>query len=290
MSSLKDKLYNYEQVPPANAWDKIAAALDESHIADKFPSKLYNTEVAPPVVVWDKIAVTLDESHITDQFPSKLYNAEVAPPAGVWNKIASSLEPEQATAIPMRSKSFSFFRYAAAAVVIGLVAFGVIKWANSNNSNSNGGIAGTKSSTPGNKKKSGSPIETNPAEINNVASGDNTDEVAATRQVKTTSAKRTKNNYSITDNIDAAQPIYAYNEHTPNLADRYIMLMTPDGGIIRMSKKWGNLVCCVSGQEQDADCKDQLKKWQEKIACSPVASSNFMDILSLASTLNETEL
>ncbi len=87
-------------------------------------------------------------------------------------------------------------------------------------------------------------------------------------------------------------PVYAYNELSPtNIADRYVMLMTPNG-IVRMSKKLGNLVCCVSGQEQDEDCKDQLKKWQEKIACSPVAPSpgNFMDILSLVSSLNNNEL
>ncbi len=38
-----------------------------------------------------------------------------------------------------------------------------------------------------------------------------------------------------------------------------------------MSKKLGNIVCCVAGEEQDDECKDQLKKWQEKIAASPVA-------------------
>ena len=73
------------------------------------------------------------------------------------------------------------------------------------------------------------------------------------------------------------------------LTDRYIMLMTPDGNIIRMSKKWSDLVCCVSGEEQDADCKDQLKKWQEKMAASSLAPSpgNFMDILSLVNSLDE---
>jgi hypothetical protein len=288
MSSLQNKLYNSEQTPPANAWDKIAAALDESHLTDKFPSKLYNTEVAPPAVVWDNIAATLDESHITDKFPSKLYNAEAAPPAGVWNKIASSLEAEHTAVVPM-GRNFSFLRYAAAAVFIGLVAFGVIKWANGNKDKSGEGLAGTTDSTRYKK----TPIEPERAPINNETvdvGTDPTNEIVAVDQPKTSPGKRAKNNYSITDNLDATQPIYAYNDHTPNLAERYIMLMTPDGGIIRMSKKWGDLVCCVSGQEQDPDCKDQIKKWQEKLACSPVATSNFMDIFSLVSTLNDSEL
>ena len=67
------------------------------------------------------------------------------------------------------------------------------------------------------------------------------------------------------------------------------MLMTPDGNIIRMSKKLCDLVCCVSGQEQDEGCKSQLKIWQEKMASSSVAPSpgNFMDILNLVSTLQD---
>jgi len=256
MSSLQERLYNYEQTPPPKVWDKINAALDESHLSD--------------------------------EFPSKLYNAEVMPPANAWDKIAGALEPAQAPVVAMRSKTFSFFRYAAAAVLIGLVAFGVIKWTSGNDTKSENGIAA--SDTINNKRPLDTPIEIEtiqpgiPGEENIVSTGIDV-------QIKTPSVKRVKNNYSIPDNIDASEPIYAY-EHTPNLADRYIMLMTPDGGIIRMSKKWGNLVCCVSGQDQDENCKDQLKKWQEKIACSPVTTSagNFMDILSLVSALNDSEL
>lgn len=89
---------------------------------------------------------------------------------------------------------------------------------------------------------------------------------------------------------DLSQTLYAYADHIPTLADRYVMLMTPDGNIIRMSKKWSDLLCCVSGEEQDADCKDQLKKWQQKIASSELAPSpgNFMDILGLVNSLNES--
>ena len=98
-------------------------------------------------------------------------------------------------------------------------------------------------------------------------------------------AKKSRTRYAAPDD-DYTEPVYAFNEHTPNLADRYIMYMTPEGGIVRMSKKWGDLVCCVSGQDQDENCKDQIKKWQEKLACAPVANGNFMDIFSLVNTLN----
>jgi hypothetical protein len=70
------------------------------------------------------------------------------------------------------------------------------------------------------------------------------------------------------------------------------MLMTPNGQIIRISKKLGDLVCCVSGEDQDQECQDQLKKWRQKIANAPVAPSpgNFMDILSLLQSIKEPGL
>ncbi len=95
--------------------------------------------------------------------------------------------------------------------------------------------------------------------------------------------------YPDNQDTELAQSIYAYEDHVPDLADRYVMLMTPDGNIIRVAKKWSDLLCCVSGEEQDADCKDQLKKWQQKMAASSLAPSpgNFMDILGLVNSLNE---
>src|SRR5690606_8024204 len=80
-------------------------------------------------------------------------------------------------------------------------------------------------------------------------------------------------------------------DYAPDFADipdepvsnRYIMLMTPEGNIIRMSRKLGDLVCCVSGEEQDDDCIEQMKKWREQLA-SPNhghAAGSFMDILGL---------
>lgn len=263
MSSLQNKLYNYEQSPPENTWGKIAAALDESNLAD--------------------------------EFPSTLYNAEAIPDASAWEKIVSALDAEHPVVIAMPRKSFPLFRYAAAAAVIGIITFSIIKWTGANNNQSSAkDLVITKDPAPENK----GPVLTNENNLagnapkESINSEESNKNIANVDQVKATRIKKSRNNYSIADNIDAAQPIYAYNEHTPNLADRYIMLMTPNGNIIRMSKKWGDLVCCVSGEEQDDDCKDQLKKWQEKIAASTIAPSpgNFMDILSLVSSLSDTEL
>jgi hypothetical protein len=265
MSSLQNKMYNYGQTPPEKVWDKIAAALDESHIADEFPSKLYNSESIPP--------------------------------ATVWEKIVQSLEAEHLVAVPMLRRRFPLLRYAAAAIIIGIGIFGVIKWTGKNNNSSgNGDITISKNPDTAGKKENAVTDENKTAGNNKdkeyIIPEDDKNSIVKTEQVKTIPEKKVKKNYSVQDTDYDTEPIYAYNELSPaRIADRYIMLMTPNG-IVRMSKKLGDLVCCVSGQEQDEDCKDQLKKWQEKIACSPVAPSpgNFMDILSLVSSLNDNDL
>jgi hypothetical protein len=260
MSSLKNKLYNYEQAPPVEAWDKIAAALDESHLSNEFPSKLYNSEIAPPVAVWDRIAGSLDTE-------------------------------EQPRVVHMSKRGVTFFRYAvAAAVLIGIVTFGITRWTGNKGSSGTEGLVTTKEhQSP--DKSSPSPGENivadNNTERENTVPDENISHTTAS-QVKMTKARKVKNTLA-EENIAPTQAIYAYNEHTPNLADRYVMLMTSNG-IVRMSKKLGNIVCCVAGEEQDEDCKDQIKKWQEKLASSPVAPGNFMDVLSLLSSLNENEL
>ncbi|MEJ0102502.1 MAG: ABC transporter ATP-binding protein [Bacteroidota bacterium] len=73
-------------------------------------------------------------------------------------------------------------------------------------------------------------------------------------------------------------------------ADRYLMFKDSEGRFIRISKKLTSLFCCVSGEEQDDNCTDQLKKWREKIASSSFIPSpdNFMDILDLVSSLQDT--
>ena len=54
---------------------------------------------------------------------------EVAPPASVWETISASLNEEDEKVVPHKKKEqLMFFRYAAAAIFIGIVAFGVIKW------------------------------------------------------------------------------------------------------------------------------------------------------------------
>lgn len=265
MSSLRDKMLNYEAVPPGETWEKIAAALDEARQGDQFPRRLHTMEVTPPAFAWNNITAELDGE-----------------------------TKQEAIVINQRFRFRSFLRYAAAAVVIGAVAFGILRWTgNSYQSTTGAAVAGT---TPDSGRANTALAI--PADTQRTTETDTDEEVQQKKLLAkldkpVRSQSRRLNSavqtaaYSAPSKISSA--IYTYNDHVPTVADRYIMLMTPDGNLIRMSKKWGNLVCCVSGEDPDAGCKDQLKKWQQKMATSSLTTSagNFMDIINLVSSLEE---
>lgn len=267
-------------------------------------NKILNYEVAPPVGVWDKIAYALDESELA--FPSRLYEAEVIPPVSAWNKIANSLDADQETVIPQRRRISPLLKYAAAAVVIGLLAWGGIRVLN----NGSGNKELVNQEAQQHEKNSTAPLtdQNNDAPDENIASADNNISVeearndAALEASKKTFAKldmpaksRIKEiaagyyfaSSAGTENIPEILPPDEINPG--NLSSRYITLMTPEGNIIRMSKKLTDMVCCVSGEDENDECMDQIKKWREKIICSPACHStgSFMDILGLVSSLQD---
>jgi hypothetical protein len=322
-TDLQHKMYNYEVNPPASSWDKIVTALDESHLTDQFPSILQNATATPPAGAWDTIAATLGELHLTEQFPVTLYNMSTVPPASAWGKIQASLEEKDEPVISInRGRRIPpFVRYAVAAILIGAIAFAAITFFN--NKQETGGLAIDKTKTPA-QDSNNNPVVTN---NNTTNSGSAQAEEEARNDAALEESKHTyasvdisaklrtngineaifaspvttikspqdiapENTYRDLECSEVHNALYTGGNSAIDMAGRYAMLMTPDGHIIRISKKLGNLVCCVSGEEQDEDCKDQLKKWRQKMADSPVAPSpgNFMDILSLLHTLKDSNL
>ena len=277
--------------------------------------KLINHEVTPPAELWDKIAAALDESELVHKFPSKLYDIESTPPLAAWNKIALSLDEEQKAFVPQRRRVSPILRYAAAAAITGLIAWGGIKIFSGRKTEPEIARVTAPVKDSAILTITGNSAVTN--DSNNLA--DEARDNAALEASKQTFASldipannrikqrihpgfseplalsglagelTPEETYQELTCTEITQPSVTDNDKKENLASRYIMLITPDGNIIRMSKKWSHLLCCVSGEEQDADCKNQLKKWREKVAGSSIAPSpgNFMDILSLVNSLQE---
>jgi len=257
--------------------------------------KMHNYEVPPPAGVWDRVAAALDEAEQGSNFVSALQQMEVAPPATAWKGIAASLETEEAVepvARPVYRRLPQIVRYAAAAVLLLLATYGIMRLTSDGEEAepamvSSAPAVSTDSPTT-RPVSTGDAVAANPVPAEAPAQAQ-----PASRETPVHYARNTRSNSAaIAEAMPANQlsrAIYTYNDHVPKIADRYITLLTPDGSFIRMAKKWGNLLCCVAGEEQDVDCKNQLKAWQDKLAESSILSApgNFMDIVTLVNSLND---
>ncbi len=300
-SGLQHKMYNFELPPPAGVWEKIAVELDESELSNKFPSTLHNIQITPPVHVWQGIAVALDEPAFVNDYAAKLGGIEIAPPAAAWNKIKTSLD----AALPEQRKIVPFLRYAAAAVVIGFLAWGGISLFDNKKSSDNT-LTKSQTTIPVENTLNNTAIFTDEdiAVTDVAASMEEARNDAALEASKKTFAKldatvtRSKiknaaNFFFVADEYEptGTRGLDIEPEETPSMdvSNRYIMLMTPDGNIIRMSKKLKELVCCVSGELQDKDCVDQMKKWRDILGNPSInhSSNSFIDILSLMDCMQD---
>jgi len=299
---LKRKLYNYEIDPPEIVWNRIVSALDEE-ITAEFPEKLYQLEVTPPANAWSKIEDGLQES-AKEQYPAKLYNIQVTPPAATWNRISTLLDEEN---VP--SKTFSrgriipFVRYAAAAAIVGLIAFGAFRLLNQK---TGAGPVATKEVLPA--KDSGvnqhgtqqlvPPVDNLPKEpalarTESKSKRKNLPEPATYMTQMAATLSNANGTGSVSDfrhaSLTGAIP---GNCSQISDADPYLMFMNPDGYLIRISKKLAEALGCIytNGNSDEYNrCQDQIKKWRDKIAQSPATSSpdNFMDILNVIKSVQE---
>jgi hypothetical protein len=309
-STIQHKLSGLEVTPPPGVWEKIAAELNDSELEHKFPSTLYEMTIPAPAGVWSKIEAQLDAPVTTDTVAAKLLALEVTPPATTWNKINTSLDAEHEAAIPEHRRLSPLLRYGAAAAIVGLLIWGGISLLNNNKSTTDI-VAGkeqpsiptaipTQETTPevaiDDEQLTANPIAVEePDEARNDAALEASKKTYARLDMTATSKIKEAANFYFSEPLQSgnvrgfaiSDPVPDFSAADNNTANRYIVLMTPDGNIIRMSKKLSNLVCCVSGEEQDEDCKDQMKKWRDQIA-SPAAThspGNVLDILSLVNSL-----
>lgn len=307
-SRIKDTLLNHEVAPPEGCWQQIEAALDEAANGYRFPEKLYQLEIKAPSSSWAIISQQLDETAMEGTVAEKLYAAELAPPIAAWNHIQLALETEEAVSQSPVKRFYPFWKYAAAAIVIGFLGFAAWQFVLSPGQTATGPSASIN--TPElealTHASAGIDAAINNEETSRINSSMDPEarEEAALESSKKTFAKldfsqarraAIASSFSFDDLLGPEElnnnHHLGFAEAIPNTGkkdDRYVLLMTPEGHFIRMSKKLGNMVCCVAGEEKDTDCSNMMDKWQKQLACSDAAHpGNFMDILSLVSSLEE---
>lgn len=280
-------------------------------MSNPLQNKMYDFEVKPPQDLWDKIVSELNEKDEAYEFSSKLYNHEAIPPSAAWQQIKDTLEKNSEAPNSKRKPVFYLFRYAAAIVIVALMVFGGIRFFKNNSSKEE--FAVNKNRILKKDSMTPSAPESTTATPLNVTSTTNekSDDEALEESKRTVASnefyirkrlKIARDSYlsapaHYIENIsnpvpelhfsDIIQPSFAIQSSTEDLSDRYIMLKSPDGNFFRMSKKLADLICCITGEDQDAGCKNQLQQWREKIASSSLAPApgNFLDILSLITSL-----
>lgn len=261
--NLSAKISSLEAAPPGNAWEHIAAALEEAGQEQSLSDRLYNIQAGVPPMAWEHISNELDDQKALEIIERKLSHLQVTPPAAVWNNIRQELSGKktlQPLTVPMHH---GWLKYAAAACFIAIISVTAFFILNDGGSTGTDYTAGTASGKPGplNIQKVAQPT----AKTQQTSSGNSRHQVLA--EIKT----KLGNAYSVS------------MERNTELQNRYIILMTQDGNVVRMSKKVSNMADCIAGE--DHSCDDQISKWQKEMASSSTTSSpdNFLDILDMAS-------
>lgn len=305
-SEFQNKMYKYEVQPPKGVWNRIALELDDAALENNFPVTLKNMEVMPAAAAWQNIATILDESLLINDYSTKLSKIAIPPPSTTWNKIIDQLDSTPESVVSERKKIIPFFRYAIAASILGLIAWGAFQLFNAKKYETPVAEVTTPKeipiSVPTNSSTNNSIDKV--AEEGNIFSAEEARNDAALEASKKTFAKldvkfatskiKNASDFFFIPEIDEPGVRGLGNWDTPvpknDFSDRYFFLMTPEGNIIRISKKLSNIVGCVAGAEQDEECLDQLKKWQKKMASpkSIQSSGNLMEILNLANSLQES--
>ena len=317
---LSNKLYNQEAEPPSTAWGKITNALDQTSHSTKFRDEVLKLEVLPPTSAWDKISIQLDEAP-QEGFSKKIYEYEVAPPLSTWQKIISVLDAEQKTTpvIPLQKTYNRIIRIAAAAAIIGFIAwagFGLLK-KDENSANTNNVLANKDGKTivpaiPAIKPNQDSPsekIKEKPAtaEHNNVIALVSPAKINSKKIVKTTAENKTElfnvlasaEDHSASNDIavEDIQSLHEKNKAVTGFAEnaseaRYLVYLTDQGAMVKLSKKLVDMKCIYSKDgdiNQDAlakldasECNDRVKYWQEKVANSSLQiSSNPLELIEI---------
>lgn len=277
-----------------------------------FRKRLYDLEIAPSLNVWEKITAALDEPAFPEKLSSKLYDLQINPPSQIWKKISSTLDSDESLPVPFIKKIKPYYKYAGAAILIGLMIFTISLFMSKKNE---ANVEMEQSSLP--NKQLLSPGNTHEKNFETAFHNENTRNEKKQYATHSRSANIEQSiqkklltlpnhsstpadlqtNFSVDELKERSKQLTQtaredIDYHGDYFLNRYVTLLRPDGYIIRMSRKFAGMIGCIYNSpslNENEDCKDQLNKWREKIAKSPLIPSpdNFMDILTLIKYLQE---
>lgn len=284
--TLRDILTPHEVTPPPAAWERIAAELDQWSALAPAGRLLQEAEEPPPPAAWLAIREELENQALGRQ----LSQLEITPPAEIWSSVEQELAPAERKR-PLQT----WWRYAAAAVVTGLLVWTGFRLF-SENKEQPGSITATQTI-----KDTGSVQLTDQQARENLAAIIRSTRPPADAPEEVRSAKALEASKKTVARIEPAQlqrklkntAAFRFELPAPppviDTRERYVVLLTPQGNMIRMSKKLKDMLCCLAGQDGDPACQEQVRKWQDKLINAPGshAPGNFADLLDMLNALDE---
>jgi len=287
---------------------------------ERFKHKLFDHEVTPPPAAWETIAARLNDDTRHALLATKINQYEVAPPDSLWSAITTNLDKAEANTTTIKS-SF-FYRIAAAAAVIGIMAIGYW-WINQHGSKQNLATSINKNLNPV------KPPETPSNE--NTATGSAINDTKDQAEAATGGTQSQHTNAAQVSADDAGILRYAAISAVPSYSERsivinsapirdesgaivhdmdllttnnnYMIIAGPDGQMTRISSKFANVIRFLNANGDDTEeyldrvikegglWKQRFKEWRQKILDSHFipSSSNFLDIMEFRELLDEKQ-
>jgi len=320
---LAHKMIRFEATPPADAWEAIAARLEDDKQHAPLATKMNHFESAPPGDAWKAIEERLEDDSRYASLAVKMNNFDAAPPPQSWKSIAAILDEPGETAIPVTgNRTRIIYRFAAAAAVIGLL---IGAWMfMSNNTGADQLVKNNNIPAPAGK----TPVENNQASTTNDQPARNRETVAL-QQTGGQEYNKPRNNlsaaehnthelkYAIINSIPAYEndPIIISSEPIQDKDGRvildmdvlttnsnYLTVMGPNGQVTRISAKFASVIRYLNGNnDNDAEeyldkvikesdtWKKRFQEWRNKISQSSFipSSANFLDIIEFKELIQE---
>mgnify|MGYP001398715413 CR=1 FL=1 len=321
-SNLQQLLLQTEVTPPEMIWEKIAVDLDELEADKPFQQQLLQLEEDVPSFIWEQVQPALDDLLIQKKINSveetvpatawaqieqqlnieqndayiaaTLQSTEITPPETAWSFIEHSLEESGAKVISInRNSTKRFYRIAAAAAVVGILAWGGYRLLNTDQTTEVPAIAAAEPII-----KTTEHTVTTQSDTTIVTAEPVVEATASRVQIKERIQQNLKLNDAVAsietpdhslENYVPYQGIHHQKQLVPQETNgfsesEYYMLLNDDGELVRVSKKITDLKCVtvpnsttVTAQELK-DCNEQLKRWRAKMAMAAAFSASAGDI------------
>ncbi len=256
-------------------------------------NKLAQFEAQPPPEAWNKIAAALDDS--LKNAAVRLQDLEVSPPLQTWSQISHQLDEKSKTpVIPFYKKYSNALMIGSAAAVLALIVFlsGVLSNKETVTEPSfREVVQNMRPSIETEKSTAGQDLQTS----------EETNETAYTnarKSVKQKAGVEPEDKRDI-ETLSFASHHYVAPveklipdcvERNSALAfthpvDKYMVYSREDGNAVKLPKKLFDAVACPS---KDAECKIKLKQVQEKFAASAF-TADFTGVLDIINNLGENQ-